>query len=313
MFRQLFIVVLIASGLLFDTFYFADSQTQDSNSEQFDGCDDDENATLLDDAEYEALLKSQNGDYEQCPPGQVYVKDEPVKDGSIRDSIKKIKMEQGETVEQKKQRVYDILKKRGITHITNEDELEKEILDIVNLPRVTTTKDTTATTITGSGSRNEKESRLNKETETETEKENEKQLENILFVGDELHVPGILTSGHGIAISLNDQQGAIKLIMQSDCNLVLYVLGTNAKNIVWQSQTNRSDSECSLHLNSNWTIDIRTGTGLKIWSKGILNAYLEQATVLRIKATRSDDDISNILSSLRLVLFGSIESRNLIM
>ncbi|KAF9593496.1 hypothetical protein IFM89_023989 [Coptis chinensis] len=74
--------------------------------------------------------------------------------------------------------------------------------------------------------------------------------EDILFSGD------ILNSNEFI------ENGPYRFIMQSDCNLVLYV---NRNRVLWNSATNGRGTSCRATLQNNGNLVILSGTDV-VWS-----------------------------------------------
>lgn len=130
---------------------------------------------------------------------------------------------------------------------------------------------------------------------------------NVSFIGPFLTVPGILHSNQGIRGPLGNQSDVLMAIMQPNCDLMIYNFKIGIDNALWHSSTNQKGVNCTLHVNKDWTMDIRTGNGLKIWTAGLQKAYLDKAIRMHVIPTKDDGDLN-----IRLVLLNEDTTKNLI-
>lgn len=209
--------------------------------------------------------ENEKGENETCPPGHHYVPDDDDDKTENKKEIEK-EREPSQFVTTLKQSILTSQQSALLTKEVLQEQAQRLIDDVVALKM----------------------------------DPNHQEPENIFYIGTELPVPGVLKSSQGFSADLSDEhRNVFKVIMQPDCNLVLYAFGLTADHAIWQSHTAGIDRDCDLYVNSDWTMDIRTHNGLKVWSTGIQNAYLDiKPTVLRIMSLRNDK------IDLRLVFLG---------
>ncbi|KAF5182869.1 Mannose-binding lectin [Thalictrum thalictroides] len=75
----------------------------------------------------------------------------------------------------------------------------------------------------------------------------------------------ILFSGESLNANEFIETGPYRFIMQTDCNLVLYVNRTRA---LWNSRTNGRGTSCRATMQNNGNLVVLSGTGDVVWSSG---------------------------------------------
>ncbi|KAK9120575.1 hypothetical protein Syun_018192 [Stephania yunnanensis] len=74
----------------------------------------------------------------------------------------------------------------------------------------------------------------------------------------------MITAGQSLGADQYLQNGPYKFIMQSDCNLVLYV---NQNTALWSSKTNGAGTSCTATLMNDGSLVVQSGTNT-LWSSG---------------------------------------------
>jgi len=79
--------------------------------------------------------------------------------------------------------------------------------------------------------------------------------------------PKLLTTGQ----SLKSSSGMYQLIMQTDCNLVLYYANPSSSGnppAIWATGTYGKGTGCTANVDDNGILTVNTGAGVQLWSSG---------------------------------------------
>jgi len=129
----------------------------------------------------------------------------------------------------------------------------------------------------------------------------------VQFVGAYLTIPGVLQPNQGLKGPLGNVSDALLLVMQQNCDVVIYAFQIGLDNALWHTGKQGQYTNCTLHVNKDWTMDMRSSAGLKIWTSGLHKAYLEKATRLHVIPTKDESDLQ-----IRMVLLNQDNSKNIV-